>query len=414
MESTNAPVSHRSTESCIRHTAQPWTLLGSVHTGGVDFTGRPRGLSWETTEWTPIMNQADSRRYPADFTGDSTSILEQLFLPIAYPSKVHGDRTIAIGQVAGMGKVHDLLELKGKQGALLADFDRMIVEAAAQYLGDDENSIGFLYSGWCQAALPHRKLPNESGWQIESERMALVVEPGMRPTSSGKPEPVGVPYGSRARLIMIYLQSEAIRTQSREILLGRSLREWLAKMGIPVGGKSLKDVRDQCERISRCRLSLTVRHGSRVGMTNQNVVDTAMFVDTDQPGQGSLFVETARLSEGFYNQLRRHPVPLQDAAIRAIANNSMALDVYAWLAYRLHSLDRPRPISWTAVKAQFGAGYARMDHFKINFRPTLALALAVYPDARVDEDDRGAGLVLHPSKPPVPNRLVAISTRQSQ
>ena len=65
------------------------------------------------------------------------------------------------------------------------------------------------------------------------------------------------------RLIMIYLQSEAIRTQSREILLGRSLREWLSKMGIPVGGKSLKDVRDQCERISRCRLSLAIRHGSQ-------------------------------------------------------------------------------------------------------------------------------------------------------
>jgi hypothetical protein len=313
-----------------------------------------------------------------------------------------------------MGKVHDLLEQRGKQGALLADFDRMVVEAAAQYLSDEENSIGFLYSGWCQAALPHRRLPNEAGWQIESERMALVVEPGMRPTASGKPEPVGVPYGSRARLIMIYLQSEAIRTQSREILLGRSLREWLSKMGIPVGGKSLKDVRDQCERISRCRLSLAIRHGSRVGMTNQNVVDTAMFVDTDQPGQGSLFVETARLSEGFYDQLRRHPVPLQDAAIRAIANNSMALDVYAWLAYRLHSLDKPRPISWKAVKAQFGAGYARMDHFKNNFRSILALALAVYPDARVHEDDKGTGLVLHPSRPPVPGRLVAITANNTQ
>jgi hypothetical protein len=310
-----------------------------------------------------------------------------------------------------MGKVHDILELEGKQGALLADFERVVVEAAAQYLSDEENSIGFLYSGWCQAALPHRKLANEAGWQIQSERMALVVEPGMRPTASGKPEPVGVPYGSRARLIMIYLQSEAIRTQSREIVLGRSLREWLTKMGIPVGGKSLKDVRDQCERISRCRLSLSVRHGSRIGMTNQNLVDTAMFVDNDEPGQGSLFVETARLSEGFYQQLQRHPVPLQDAAIRAIANNSMALDVYAWLAYRLHSLDKPRPISWKAIKAQFGAGYARMDHFKMNFRPTLALALAVYPDARVDEEDNGAGLVLHPSRPPVPSRLVAVSAR---
>ena len=110
-----------------------------------------------------------------------------------------------------MGKVHDILEERGKQGALLADFDRMVVEAAAQYLSDEENSIGFLYSGWCQAALPHRRLPNEAGWQIESERMALVVEPGMRPTISGKPEPVGVPYGSRARLIMIYLQSEAVQ-----------------------------------------------------------------------------------------------------------------------------------------------------------------------------------------------------------
>ena len=313
-----------------------------------------------------------------------------------------------------MGKVHDIIEARGKQGALLADFDRMVVEAASQYLGDEENGIGFLYSGWCQAALPHRKLPNEAGWQIESERMALVVEPGMRPTASGKPEPVGVPYGSRARLIMIYLQSEAVRTQSREIVLGRSLRDWLSKMGIPVGGKTLKDVREQCERISRCRLSLTIRHGSRVGLTNQNVVDTALFIDGDQPGQGSLFTETARLSEGFYDQLRRHPVPLQDAAIRAIANNSMALDVYAWLAYRLHSLDAARPISWKAVKTQFGAGYGRMDHFKNNFRPILRLALAVYPDARVEEAVDGSGLILHPSKPPVPSRAIGFTAKISQ
>src|ERR1700712_2158501 len=196
-------------------------------------------------------------------------------------------------EVGPMGTIHQILESKGKQGALLADFDRMAVEAASHYLADEENSIGFLYSGWCQAALPHRRLPNEQGWQIETERMSLVVEPGMRPTASGKPESVGVPYGSRARLIMIYLQSEAIRTQSREVMLGRSLREWLIKMNIPIGGKSQKDVRDQCERISRCRLSLTVRQGSRVGLSNQNIVDTAMFIGADESGQGSLFVDTA-------------------------------------------------------------------------------------------------------------------------
>jgi Plasmid encoded RepA protein len=380
--------------------------------------GLLRGFSWTLLGRAKKLNAFninDILKLSRGFYWATLQVPKTKTLPSSLiPEKSTATNTPRYDTIRSMGKVHDILEERGRQGALLADFDRMVIEAASSYLGDEENGIGFLYSGWCQAALPHRRLANEEGWQIESERMALVVEPGMRPTPSGRPEPVGVPYGSRARLIMIYLQSEAIRTQSREIVLGRSLREWLAKMGIPIGGKSLKDVRDQCERISRCRLSLTIRHGSRVGLTNQNVVDTAMFIDGEQPGQGSLFTETARLSEGFYDQLRRHPVPLQDAAIRAIANNSMALDVYAWLAYRLHSLDKPRPISWKAVKAQFGAGYARLDHFKNNFRPTLSLALAVYPDARVDEDDRGAGLVLYPSKPPVPSRAAALTSRYSQ
>ena len=53
---------------------------------------------------------------------------------------------------------------------------------------------------------------------------------------------------------------------------------------------------------------------------------------SETQGQTTLFTETARLSEGFYDQLTRHFVPLEEAAIWAINNNSVALDVYAWLA----------------------------------------------------------------------------------
>jgi hypothetical protein len=102
-----------------------------------------------------------------------------------------------------MGKVHDILGQRGKQGALLADFDRMVVEAATQYLSDEENSIGFLYSGWCQAALPHRRLANEAGWQIESERMALVVEPGMRPTARRPSSAQVMPEWTTSRTIFV-------------------------------------------------------------------------------------------------------------------------------------------------------------------------------------------------------------------
>jgi Plasmid encoded RepA protein len=306
-----------------------------------------------------------------------------------------------------MGEVHDIIEARGKAAALRSELDRQVVEAAARYMADEDPGIGFLYSGWCQAALPHRRLPDGIPWHISTERVKLAVEPGLRPGSEGKLVPGGVPYGSRARLIMLFLQTEALRTGSRDVVLGGSLPAWLARMGIPNGGKSQRDVREQAERIARCRFTFHVTSGGRVGLVNQNVLDAAMFVAAPDAleGQGALFAEVARLSEVFFEQLRRHPVPMEDAAIRAISNNSVALDLYAWLAYRLHALPKSTPISWPALKGQFGAGVARMNNFRAVFLENLKLALAVYRHARVNVDERG--VVLHPSPPPVAPRAPA-------
>jgi hypothetical protein len=172
-----------------------------------------------------------------------------------------------------MGTVHQLLLEFGKDKALKADIDRRVVEAAAGYLSAEENEIGFLYSGWAQAALPHRRLPDDAPWQVETDRVTLLVQPGMRP---GKPPvSIGVPYGSRARLILLYLQSEALKTGSREVSLGRSLHAWLRRLGIPIGGRSMQDVRDQAERISRCRMSFQIVQGNRSGLVNQSILDTS-------------------------------------------------------------------------------------------------------------------------------------------
>ena len=307
-----------------------------------------------------------------------------------------------------MGTVHRLITDQGRQGALSLGFDSREVDAATAYLADEEGGIGFLYSGWCQTALPHRRLPDADGWQIQTERTTLIVEPGMRPGASGKPVSVGVPYGSRARLILIFLQSEAIRSRSREVELGRSLRSWLDRLGIPQGGTNMAMVRDQAERLSLCRLTFRVQKAGATGLLNQSIVDTALFVDeADEVGQGCRpqFMEHVTLSAGFYEQLRKHPVPLEEAAVKAVSNNSQALDAYAWLAYRLHSLDRPTEVSWRAMMAQFGAGFGRLDNFRMRFLPNLRLALAVYPDAKVDISSKE--LVLHPSKPPVTKAVSA-------
>lgn len=81
------------------------------------------------------------------------------------------------------------------------------------------------------------------------------------------------------------------------------------------------------------------------------------------------------------------------------------MDAYIWLAYRLHALTADRLVTWSALKAQFGTSYKELYHFKSKWPLALELALAVYPEARVDIRDEG--VILKPSKPPVPPRLVA-------
>jgi len=121
--------------------------------------------------------------------------------------------------------------------------------------------------------------------------------------------------------------------------------------------------------------------------------------------QHRLFLETAMLSEGFFEQLQKHPVPLEEAAIKALSNNAPALDVYLWLAYRLHALKADKLVTWTALKAQFGTGFAKLYHFKNKFPGTLGLAGAVYPEAKLDVTE--AGVILKPSRPPVSPRLIS-------
>lgn len=118
-----------------------------------------------------------------------------------------------------------------------------------------------------------------------------------------------------------------------------------------------------------------------------------------------MFTDSATASESFFRQLQKHPALLEGAAIQAIANNSMALDVYCKLAYRLHVPPGRTLVTWKAAMGQFGASFAQMKSFRQLFQPNLDLALAVYRDVRVETDERG--LTLHPSRPLVAKLAVA-------
>ena len=63
-----------------------------------------------------------------------------------------------------------------------------------------------------QTSLPHKRI-EETVWRRSGPNTILLVASGH--TEQGRP--IGVPYGSIARLILLYLQTEAIRTGSAEV-----------------------------------------------------------------------------------------------------------------------------------------------------------------------------------------------------
>ena len=116
----------------------------------------------------------------------------------------------------------------------------------------------------------------------------------------------------------------------------------------------------------------------------------------DQP---SLWQDHVMLDEDFYRALSDHPVPLSESALRAIGPRSMVIDIYIWLAYRLHALRRDVDVGWPSLYAQFGAGFKSIKRFKQHFAECVALALAAYPEARVSISSRG--MVLSHSRPAI-------------
>jgi hypothetical protein len=304
--------------------------------------------------------------------------------------------------------IHRLVLLHGRERAreMVPERQKELVDIAAEVLADDSQRIGISYTGFCLTSLPHKRLPDDMTWEKKGHRVTLWVEPG-RMKTKGKAVTYGVPYGARARMILLYLQTQAIRTNSREVALGRSMRDWMERMGLSVGGETARSLREQAARISACSLKFFWEDSTRdaEGWAAGRIVNSGLRFHVSEEAQGNLWEERVILDELFWKALRDHPVPLQEAAIRELRDRSMSLDIYVWLAWRLHTLEKVTPISWPAIHAQFGTGFRELRHFRPRFVDALAAAVAAYPEARVEMEE--GGITLHPSRPPI-SRLAMV------
>ena len=165
-----------------------------------------------------------------------------------------------------------------------------------------------------------------------------------------------LPYGNLPRLLMAWLSTEAVKTQSRELVLGKSLSDFMRELGIYAGGGNAHTkLRNQMKRLFGCTVSLI--YEDRNGQATVNALiarRTEFWWNERKPDQPMLWESKIELSEDFFNEIINHPVPLDMNTLTALKRCSLGLDLYLWLTYRTFALRAPLRLSWRQVYRQFG------------------------------------------------------------
>lgn len=283
-----------------------------------------------------------------------------------------------------------------------------LIDASVEIIQNpDEIDIAFMTRQLVQCTLPHTNPGDVPRWLRRNGSLSLVIQPGW--DSKGDCS-IGYPYGTIPRLLLFWLNTEAVQTRSRRIELGRSLAQFMRHLGLdPSRGGKRSDafrLKDQMTRLFRARISFDQAveddRGSGGRWLDMQVAPKGdIWWDHKKPLQDDLWESWIELGEDFYNAIIASPVPVDVRALRALKKSPLALDLYAWATHRALGAARkgkPQFVPWVLLAQQFGSDYNNHLDFKRKAKEALRKIQKVYPGLKLA--DVVGGVVILPSSRP--------------
>ena len=292
-----------------------------------------------------------------------------------------------------------------RRGFTLADQVNQLVGAS-----EADPDLGFMARMMALCSLPRTNPGNRLQYKRQNGPFTLYMVAG----GGNK-----LPFGNFPRLLLAWVSTEAVRTQSRELVLGRSLSEFMRALGVysSSGGRGgvQTRLRKQMNRLFGCTVSLIYEDENGRATVNSLIADrTELWWTPNRPDQAGLWESKIELSEKFFQEIIRHPVPIDINTLTAIKRSTLGLDLYLWLVYRTFALRAPLRLSWRQVYRQFGAhpdnahDKKTVQNFRIKVLRELKKIKMAWPG--LNYTTAPGVLILHPSTPaiaPVDQRQLA-------
>jgi hypothetical protein len=280
----------------------------------------------------------------------------------------------------------------------LTHINRRIVESAAEIRLEEASEIEYQHGILCQVGLPRKKTEGRV-FERSFKNASIRIRAG-KLWDGGKWVEQPLPYGPKPRLALIHINGEAIRTKNPQVEIGRSCAEFLRRIGLAdQDGRTYSLFKRQMMAVAATELSLGfTTHNEAVTINVRPIKEFRAWIGNNDLQQ-ALWPGELTLSRDYFDSLLAHAVPLDPRALGALAHSALALDIYTFLARRLHELERSIKVPFVSFKEQFGQEYANDKDFKKEFLLAMKQVLAVYPEAKIQKVT--GGLLLNPSHPPI-------------
>ena len=278
----------------------------------------------------------------------------------------------------------------------LADqVDRLVAASEA------DPDRGFMARTMALCSLPRTNPGNRSKYVRRNGPYTLGMTAGIN---------TKLPFGNLPRLILAWVCTEAVRTQSRVLVLGKSLSDFMRALGVysSSGGRGgvQTRLRNQMKRLFGCTVTMIYEEPGGFARVSSLVADKHEFWWNERkPGQPMLWESKIELGEKFFNEIVSHPVPLNMNTLKALKRSPLGLDLYLWLVYRTFALRAPQQITWRQVYRQFGVAPNRasdkrtVDAFRTKCLRELKKIKLAWPD--LNYATAPGVLILLPSVPAI-------------
>ncbi len=212
----------------------------------------------------------------------------------------------------------------------------------------------------------------------------------------------GLPFG-QDRLIPIWVATLALRQKS-QVVQFRSAAEILREFDLPNNGKTYRRLVEGFRRI----FTSTIFFGTDEQFEKEQVWEWSRFhyfdkmrlwfsKNTEQETLDGDLCNAIKLSDPFWNELQDHPIPGDRNAVRALASNPGAMDLYLWLTWRSWTVKGTAQIPLFGPKGltmQLGCADQSQRRFRQTLQRWLELVQTFWPASSAHVSSNGQYLIV--------------------